>query len=182
MKKKSLRKYLVAIGIGSNISPRREYIKKAAEMLEKSIDCCRLSKVIETKPAEGVKGGAFYNAVLCGETLLSPERLLERTSAIETTLGRASNHPRGEARTIDLDILIYGDRILSLPGLTIPHPKMHLRIFVLKGMTELLPNEKHPVFKKSFSTLLSLLQENTNGYHRRHRRDEEKSTGREKKS
>jgi 2-amino-4-hydroxy-6-hydroxymethyldihydropteridine diphosphokinase len=126
------------IGIGSNLGERRRYIDKAIESLKasKDIKVARVSSVYETDPISDLPQGKFLNGVLEIETSLEPRQLLKELIRIEKSLGRTRTLKNGP-RTIDLDILYYGDEAVSEPGLIIPHPRMHEREFVLKGLREL---------------------------------------------
>lgn len=98
------------------------------------------------------------NAVAQVETELAPEKLMETLLAIERELGRdrAATVPKGP-RTIDLDLLLYDDRVIHMSGLTVPHPAMHTRRFVLDPLAEIAPNAVHPVLKRTARELLSTL-------------------------
>lgn len=131
------------IGIGSNLGERRSYIDRAIEALRntKGIDFKRSSSIYETDPvsAPSVGGrpqGKFLNGVLEIETSLGPRDLLKALNGIETSLGRKRTI-KNAPREIDLDILYYGQEVVSEEGLVIPHPKIAEREFVLKGLREL---------------------------------------------
>ena len=146
------------IGLGSNLGDRRAYIKRAIKMLAetKYIQVCSVSDVIETNPLGQVNQPKYLNAVAEIKTSLSAQGLHKTLVGIETALGRA----RGEKwlpRTIDLDLLLFGQEVVNLPHLTIPHPQMHLRSFVLKGLQQLNPNLLHPVIQESVSELANRL-------------------------
>lgn len=146
-----LKKLLMAkcfIGIGSNLGNREKNIRSAIEFLKKvKIKVLKESRLISTKPVGGPKQGKFLNAVLKVETKLSPLNLLKTLKAIEEKLGRVETIKNGP-RTIDLDILLYEDRIIKTPQLTIPHPRMHKRNFVLKPLTEIAPDIARLIQKK----------------------------------
>ena len=126
------------IGIGSNLDNRQESIEKAIEELKKDKDIRfkRSSSIYETEAVSDIPQGKYLNGVLEIETDLEPRYLLKELNRIEKKLGReraAKNAPR----TIDLDILYYGDKKVSGSDLTIPHPRINEREFVLKGLREL---------------------------------------------
>jgi 2-amino-4-hydroxy-6-hydroxymethyldihydropteridine diphosphokinase len=116
-----------------------------------------LSPFYETEPQEGVEGGFFLNAVAEITTSLSPRELLHHLQEIEAALGRPPGHPAGTARTMDLDILLYGDAVIHEPDLTIPHPRMAGRRFVLAPLAVLAPTLCHPVLKVTAVELLRRL-------------------------
>jgi 2-amino-4-hydroxy-6-hydroxymethyldihydropteridine diphosphokinase len=113
---------------------------------------------METAPAEGAEGGPFLNGVAEIETGLSPRSLLGELRAIEAGLGRAALRRRGAARTIDLDVLLYGDLRLDEPDLVIPHPRMADRRFVLQPLASIAPDVRHPVLQLTASELLRRLE------------------------
>ncbi|MBF0521861.1 MAG: 2-amino-4-hydroxy-6-hydroxymethyldihydropteridine diphosphokinase [Candidatus Omnitrophica bacterium] len=130
---------IVFLGLGSNIGIRQKNITDALDSLE----CCgvhiqKCSTIIETEPVGGPPQGKFLNAVAKAETLLTPEKLLKETQTIEKKLGRLKTVINGP-RTIDIDILLYDDLRISMPELTIPHPRMFEREFVLKPLSEIAP-------------------------------------------
>ena len=122
------------IGIGSNLGDRQKYIDRAIEELKKNknIRLKRSSSIYETDPVSGIPQGKFLNGVLEVETSLEPRSLLKELSGIECRLGRERVVKNGP-RTIDLDILYYGDERIKDDGLIVPHPKIGEREFVLKG-------------------------------------------------
>jgi len=125
-------------------------------MFDAGLDVIRLSSIYETEPVEYENQPAFLNMVaeLRGSTLPSPEQMLARLLRIEYALGRKREVHMGP-RTIDLDLLIYKDQQLEAEFLTVPHPRLHSRRFVLVPLNELVPNLVHPVLEKSISELLS---------------------------
>ena len=126
------------IGVGSNLGDRQKYIGRAIEELGKisGISVKRASSIYETDPVGYAAQGKFLNGVLEIETTLSPMALLEELNSVEKHLGRKRDRVNGP-RTIDLDILYYGDRKVEQKGLVIPHPRIAEREFVLKGLREL---------------------------------------------
>ena len=129
---------LCYIGIGSNLGDRRGYIDKAVEELGKNraVRFVRSSSIYETEPVSDMPQGNFLNAVLEVETGLVPKDLLRALNMIEEALGRRRAE-KNAPRTIDLDILYYGDEIVKEDGLEIPHPRILEREFVLRGLREL---------------------------------------------
>ena len=145
------------VGLGSNLGDRAGYLLLAVRgMLDAGLDVIRLSSIYETEPVEYKKQPAFLNMVaeLRGATLPSPEQVLARLLRIEYALGRKRDVPMGP-RTIDLDLLIFKDQRLDTEFLTVPHPRLHSRRFVLVPLNELVPNLVHPVLEKSIKELLS---------------------------
>ncbi len=143
----------IFIGIGSNLGNRKMNILKALKLMEKEIKIDKISSFIETEPEEGVKGGEFLNGVISGRTSLTPENLLAFLKEIEVKIGRPSNHPRRDARLIDLDIIFYGNKIIKKRNLKIPHPRLRKRIFVLKPFVEIEPDFTDPVTGKKMILL-----------------------------
>jgi 2-amino-4-hydroxy-6-hydroxymethyldihydropteridine diphosphokinase len=126
------------IGVGSNLGDRRAHIDAAIKKLgeDAQIKVRRVSSIYETDPVGGVPQGRFLNGVIEIETSHASRKLLERLNAIEETLGRKRTVKNGP-RTIDLDILYYGDETISEEDLTVPHPRIKEREFVLRGLREL---------------------------------------------
>ena len=126
------------IGIGSNLGDRSRFIDKAIEALKKNayIKVTRTSSIYETEPVSEIPQGKFLNGVVEIETSLSPHDLLGELNRIEDELGRVRTVKDGP-RTIDLDILYYGEEKIDERDLAIPHPRIGEREFVLKGLREL---------------------------------------------
>ena len=131
---------LAYVGLGSNLGDRESMITRAADL----IDAVRLSMIRETAPWGYEDQPGFLNAVAEVETELAPRPLLERLLEVETTLGRERDGPRWGPRTIDLDLLLYGELAVDEPGLTVPHPRLAGRLFVLEPLAELAPAQKIP--------------------------------------
>ncbi len=145
------------VGLGSNLGDRAGYLLLAVRgMLDASLDVIRLSSIYETAPIENENQPAFLNMVaeLRGSTLPSPEQLLARLLRIEYALGRTRDIHQGP-RTIDLDLLLFKDEQANTAFLALPHPRLHLRRFVLVPLNELVPNLVHPVLKKPVRELLA---------------------------
>lgn len=144
------------VGLGSNLGDRAGYLLLAVRgMLDAGLDVIRLSSIYETAPVGYEDQPPFLNMVaeLHGPTLPAPDQLLARLLRIEYSLGRTRDIPQGP-RTIDLDLLIVRDELKKTDFLTLPHPRLHLRRFVLVPLAELVPNLVHPVLKKPISELL----------------------------
>jgi 2-amino-4-hydroxy-6-hydroxymethyldihydropteridine diphosphokinase len=129
----------IYLAIGSNIEPRREYLRLAVDRLAEVIEPGQLSAVYETEPWGFVEQSKFLNQVIEGWTGLDPLDLLDKVKAIEADLGRTSTFRNGP-RVIDIDILLYGQRIFTSERLTIPHPRMLERAFVLVPLNEIAPD------------------------------------------
>jgi 2-amino-4-hydroxy-6-hydroxymethyldihydropteridine diphosphokinase len=145
------------VGLGSNLGDRAGYLLLAVRgMLEAGLDVIRLSSIYETEPVEYEKQPTFLNMVaeLRGSTLPSPDQLLARLLRIEYALGRTREVPMGP-RTIDLDLLIFKDHKSDSEFLTVPHPRLGSRRFVLVPLNELAPGLVHPVLGKSIGELLA---------------------------
>lgn len=144
------------VGIGSNVGDRHAYCAEAVARLRglPETQVLRVSPLVESAPAEGVSGGPFLNGVAELATALTPVDLLRVLQEIESALGRPPVHPPGTARTIDLDILLYSDRIVREVGLDIPHPRMAERRFVLEPLVAIAPDVRHPVLNLTAADLL----------------------------
>jgi 2-amino-4-hydroxy-6-hydroxymethyldihydropteridine diphosphokinase len=144
----------VYLSLGSNVGDREEYIEQAITLLRETpgIKVIRRASNFETEP-EGKKGQAqFINSAVEISTNLPPKKLLELTQSFEDTLGRERGVEWGP-RTIDIDILLYGTEIMSDDTLTIPHPLMHERLFVLEPLKEIAPQVTHPVLDRTITEL-----------------------------
>jgi 2-amino-4-hydroxy-6-hydroxymethyldihydropteridine diphosphokinase len=128
------------VGLGSNLGDRERYIRGAAQL----IGAARLSTIIETEPWGNEEQPRFLNAVAEVLTALEPQPFLTHLLDVERRLGRERLGPRWGPRTIDLDLLLFGDRILDEPGLVVPHPRLLERAFVLEPLAELGPELEIP--------------------------------------
>jgi len=150
---------MVFIGFGSNVGDRVDYCDRAVTLLS-LLPHSRLqgvSLLYETEPVRDRTDpgeGWFLNGVVQLETAIKPGSLLTTLQEIERALGRDDDNRSGP-RTIDLDILFYGDQVMKEPGLTVPHPRLHQRRFVLMPMNELDPLWVHPTLKQSVAQLLT---------------------------
>lgn len=147
----------VYLSLGSNLGDRLRFLKKAIEKIGESdsVAIRKISPVYETDPVGNPDQPRFLNLVILIETTLKPLRLLDYLLDIEERLGRERDEKWGP-RTIDLDILLYDELITSSDRLTLPHPRMHQRRFVLVPLARINPNLFHPLLKKSVEELLRL--------------------------
>ena len=144
------------VSLGSNLGDRAGFLLLAVRgMLAAGLDVIRLSSIYETQPVEYTEQPMFLNLVaeLRGSTLPTPEQTLARLLRIEFALGRTREIPLGP-RTIDLDLLLFKDETRDTAFLQLPHPRLHLRRFVLVPLSELVPNLVHPGLQESISALL----------------------------
>ena len=146
------------IGIGSNVGDRVENLRQALRCLDGIMSLERLSATYETAPRYVIDQPSFLNMAVGGDTPLEPLLLLEQLKKIEIEIGRVPTEERYGPRAIDLDILFYGSDVVNEPGLSIPHPLMAEREFVLRPLADIAPNFRHPVMGRSVAEILSLLE------------------------
>ncbi len=145
------------VGLGSNMGDRAGYLLLAVRgLMDAGLKVRRLSSVYETEPVDIIEQPAFLNMIaeLEGDSLPAPEQLLARLLRIEYLLGRRRDVRRGP-RTIDLDLLLYGDELRATEFLTLPHPRIAERRFVLVPLAELVPHLLHPSLHCTISQLLA---------------------------
>lgn len=130
------------VGLGANLGDRRATLERALELLEaeEGIRLVAVSAFRETDPVGYAEQPRFLNAAAALETELGPRELLDRLLDVERALGRTRDGPRFGPRTIDLDLLLHGDRRVDEPNLTVPHPRLHERRFALEPLAELDPD------------------------------------------
>jgi 2-amino-4-hydroxy-6-hydroxymethyldihydropteridine diphosphokinase len=146
------------VGIGSNLGDREAHLSRAIELLsaEDAIEVSGVSEIRETEPVGPVEQGPFLNAAVQVETELAPRELLNRLLDIERRMGRVRRERFGP-RTIDLDLLLYGEEFVDEPGLTVPHPRLKERRFALEPLSDLDPGLTIPG-SGPISALLAKLQ------------------------
>jgi len=132
------------LGLGSNLGDRQANLDQALEFLGQRLRIKKVSSIYDSEPVGNIEQPRFLNLVCEVVTNLPPKSLLALAKGIESKLGRTGG-PSGAPRTIDIDILLYGDEVVETPALTIPHPRMTKRAFVLMPLAEIAPNVKHPV-------------------------------------
>ena len=145
----------VFIALGSNIGNRKNYIHNAITLLGNNpeITVVKQSSLIETEPVGPIEQDLFINAVIEISTSLTPQELLATCLAVEEQIGRVRTQRWGP-RTIDLDILLFADRIIAGANLKIPHPELSMRAFVLVPLAEIAPKIQHPVLRMTALDML----------------------------
>jgi len=143
---------MVCIQLGTNIGDRAENLKTALKLLSKSVHKVRLSSIYETAPWGNTEQAPFYNQLILARTSYSPFHLLKICQEIENQMDRQKVEHWGP-RIIDLDIIFYSNKIIFSPELTIPHPLMQERNFVLLPLSELKPAWIHPIYHKDIEQL-----------------------------
>ncbi len=144
------------IGLGANLGDRLATLNRAVDRLATLGVVESVSPVYETEPVGFVDQPAFLNAVLCLLTNHAPEKLMSRMLEIEQELGRVRTFPNAP-RTIDLDLLFYDDAVIDQPDLTVPHPRLHERAFVLVPLNDIAPDLLHPQLAVPVGSLLQRL-------------------------
>ena len=150
-----MEKHFVYLSLGSNLENREENLKEAVASLPPQMLVKAKSHVYETPPWGYEDQPRFLNQVVKAQTYVEPEPLIKHIKRLEIALGRKATFRNGP-RLIDIDILLYDDLVLNTPALTIPHPHMHERGFVLLPMMDIAPDLVHPVTKKSVREMLAM--------------------------
>jgi 2-amino-4-hydroxy-6-hydroxymethyldihydropteridine diphosphokinase len=156
----------VAIALGSNLGDREHYLTSALAALAPDVHDIRPSRFIETEPVAVFGSGSvldvgaqprFLNGAAAGVTTLPARALLDRMLAIERQFGRERPHP-GAPRTLDLDLILYGDVVIEEPGLAVPHPRFRERLFVLEPLAEIAGEWVDPVTGQTVVELMRALR------------------------
>ena len=151
----------IYLGLGTNLGDRQENLTRAIEALSLALGTCKAqSSFMETEPWGFESENGFLNCVVAFDTELTPTELLDTTERIERELGRTVKSTCGNYhdRLIDIDILLYGNTVIESERLTIPHPLMHLRDFVLAPLAEIAPDTVHPTLGKNIAELLAKIR------------------------
>jgi 2-amino-4-hydroxy-6-hydroxymethyldihydropteridine diphosphokinase len=146
----------VYLSLGSNLGDRAANLKSAIDRLRAFGEVMAVSSFYETEPIEVIAQPWFLNCAVKFDTEKMPKQLLAGILHLEHEMGRQRKQKKGP-RIIDIDILLFGGSIIKLPGLSIPHPAMHERRFVLEPLAEIAGEVRHPVLKKSISELRQAL-------------------------
>ena len=145
---------LIFIGLGSNQGDRRDFLRRATAALQgQGLSVVLRSSLYRTDPVEVIDQEEFLNQVVGCWTALPPENILEACLGVEQSLGRLRTHDKGPRR-IDLDLLLAGEDVREEAALKVPHPRMHLRRFVLVPLVEIAPAAWHPVLRTTAAELL----------------------------
>lgn len=149
----------VFIGVGSNEGDRLAHISRAIKALAAidGVQVVQMATIIETEAVGGPPQGRYLNTAAELDTALTPFNLLRALKEIEHRRGRQPASERWGPRPIDLDLLLYEDQIIESPELTVPHPRMHERQFVLEPLSQIAPDVIHPLLKQPITELLKAL-------------------------
>jgi 2-amino-4-hydroxy-6-hydroxymethyldihydropteridine diphosphokinase len=146
----------VYLSLGSNVGDRENNLREAVTRLESTGRVVSVSSFYETEPVEVINQSWFLNCAVEIETTKMPKQLMAGVLEIERKMGRQRTQSKGP-RIIDIDIILFGDSVVDSSDLTIPHPAVHERRFVLEPLAEIAPEARHPVFKKTVREMLGAL-------------------------
>jgi 2-amino-4-hydroxy-6-hydroxymethyldihydropteridine diphosphokinase len=147
----------VAVALGSNLGDREATLRRAVDALGAFLHGLRVSRWYTTAPVGVDPQPDFLNGAVVGQTSLGARALLDALLATETRFGRERPHP-GAARTLDLDLILYGDAVIDEPGLIVPHPRFRERRFVLEPLAEIAPDWVDPVTGRTVEGLLGMVR------------------------
>lgn len=147
---------IVYLSLGSNLGDRSSNLRQAIDKLGEVGKVAAVSSFYDTEPVELTSQPWFLNCVAKLDTEKMPRQLMAAILAIEQRMGRQRKQQKGP-RTIDIDILLFGSSIIDIPSITVPHPKLHQRRFVLEPLAEIAPELRHPLFKRSVRELRDAL-------------------------
>ena len=153
--------HLVYLSLGTNLGNKEENLRTAMTLIEEQVGTITSQSALYASAPWGFNSeNTFLNNAIAVETSLTPEELLSTTQRIEHTLGRTHKSVDGQYsdRPIDIDILLYDDVVMHTPSLTLPHPLMHRRLFVLEPLSEIAPTMIHPLLQKEITTLCNELK------------------------
>ena len=145
------------LGLGSNLGDREKHLRKGLQFLSQSVQLVRFSSMYETEPWGDTEQPRFLNLVCEASVEMSPYRLLEAAKKVEQSVGRKPTFRHGP-RVLDIDLLFYGDQVVTTSELTIPHPRIPERAFVLIPLVEIASAFMHPVLRQTVTELLERVE------------------------
>jgi 2-amino-4-hydroxy-6-hydroxymethyldihydropteridine diphosphokinase len=147
---------IVYLSLGSNLGDREANLRTAIEKLGEFGNIAAISSFYETEPVEVTAQPWFLNCAVKLDTEKMPRQLISAILALEQSMGRQRKQQKGP-RIIDIDVLLFGSSVIEIPSLTIPHPHLHERRFVLEPLAEIAPDARHPIYKRSMRELRDAL-------------------------